>query len=187
MLERKCKQDMRAVDMKSYENILDLKIDLNNKTQFLILVYIMLFSTVRLKDLADFLKNNFGLTKGAIYQNLNFLLENGFIRRLSDIEALKYRSENRRIIPSIFESTTKVRDMSPFDEAELAKEDNVKRLMELALISINKEEALNMCWNALWFLAAIESKARQAGNTQEVISFFRKLREQITAGEITFE
>ena len=173
--------------MKTYDNILNLKIDLNNKTQFLILVYIMLFSPVRLKDLADFLKINFGLTKGAIYQNLNFLLDNEFIRRLSDIEALKYRSENRRIIPSIFESTTEVTDMGPFNEAQLTHEDNVKKLMELALISLNKEEALTMCWNALWFLAAIDEKVDDKKKTEDVVRYFRELREKITLDEVVFE
>lgn len=173
--------------MKTYDNILNLKIDLSNKTQFLILVYIMLFSPVRLKDLADFLKVNFGLTKGAIYQNLNYLLEHEFIRRLSDIEALKYRSENRRIIPSIFESLTEVNDMGPFDENDLANEENVKRLMEMALISLNKEEALTMCWNALWFLAAIDDKVADKKKTSEVVAYFRDMREKLTIDEISFE
>ncbi len=173
--------------MKTYDNIHDLKSDLNNKTQFLILIYIMLFSPVRLKDLADFLKINFGLTKGAIYQNLNFLLDNEFIRRLSDIEALKYRSENRRIIPSIFESSTEVTDMGPFDEAQLTHEDNLKKLMELALISLNKEEALTMCWNALWFLAAIDDKIEDTEKTGDAVKYFRELREKITLDEVVFE
>jgi len=173
--------------MKTYNNILDLKNDLSNKTQFLILVYIVLFSPVRLKDLADFLKSNFGLTKGAIYQNLNFLLENEFIRRLSDIEALKFRSENRRIIPSIFESTTSIENLEPFEMDDLKKEENVKNIMELALISLAKEDALTMCWNSLWFLAAMKNNVGDKKELEDVMSFFRKLRKEIIDGKIKFE
>jgi|GEM_PF-5974745 len=173
--------------MKTYKNVIELKNDLNNKTQFLILVYIMLFSPVRLKDLADFLKSNFGLTKGAIYQNLNFLMENEFIRRLSDIEALKYRSENRRIIPSIFESTTEITDMAPFNEQAEYSEDDVKKLMELALISLNKEEALTMCWNSVWFLAAIKDYVDDKETAEDILTYFRELRRKIINDEITFE
>jgi len=173
--------------MKTYENIIELKNDLNNKTQFLILVYIILFSPVRLKDLADFLKSNFGLTKGAIYQNLNFLLENEFIRRLSDIEALKYRSENRRIIPSIFESNTSINNIEPFEMDDLKKEENVKNIMELALISLTKEDALTMCWNSLWFLAAMKEKIGGKKNIENIMDFFRSLRKDIIDGEIGFE
>ncbi|HPR42171.1 MAG TPA: hypothetical protein PK718_06460 [Candidatus Methanofastidiosa archaeon] len=173
--------------MKTYENILELKNHLNNKTQFLILVYIILFSPVRLKDLADFLKSNFGLTKGAIYQNLNFLLENGFIRRLSDIEALKYRSENRRIIPSIFENTTNIENIEPFEMDNLKKEENVKRIMEMALISLTKEDALTMCWNSLWFLAAMKDKVEENKDMEMVVNFFRNLRRDIINDKIEFE
>lgn len=173
--------------MKTYNNIMDLKNDLNNKTQFLILVYIILFSPVRLKDLADFLKSNFGLTKGAIYQNLNFLMENEFIRRLSDIEALKFRSENRRIIPSIFESTTEIENIEPFEKTDMKKEENVKQIMELALISLTKEDALTMCWNSLWFLAAIKEKVGEKKEMEEVMNFFRSLRKEIINDRVTFE
>jgi len=173
--------------MKSYDNIIDLKNDLNNKTQFLILVYIILFSPVRLKDLAEFLKSNFGLTKGAIYQNLNFLVDNEFIRRLSDIEALKYRSENRRIIPSIFENTTNINDMDPFDKKNMKSEENVKKIMELALISLNKEDALTMCWNSLWFMTAMTAKIDNKKDVKYVIDFFRDLRKKIIEDEIYFE
>ncbi|MBN1786027.1 MAG: hypothetical protein JW825_03425 [Candidatus Methanofastidiosa archaeon] len=166
---------------------MDLKNDLNNKTQFLILVYIILFSPVRLKDLADFLKSNFGLTKGAIYQNLNFLMENEFIRRLSDIEALKFRSENRRIIPSIFESTTEIENIEPFEKTDMKKEENVKQIMELALISLTKEDALTMCWNSLWFLAAIKEKVGEKKEMEEVMNFFRSLRKEIINDRVTFE
>lgn len=173
--------------MKSYDNIIDLKNDLNNKTQFLILVYIILFSPVRLKDLAEFLKSNFGLTKGAIYQNLNFLVDNEFIRRLSDIEALKYRSENRRIIPSIFENTTEINNMEPFDKNNMKSEENVKKIMELALISLNKEDALTMCWNSLWFMTAMKEKIDNEKDVDYVIDFFRDLRKKIIEDGIYFE
>ncbi|MHC1604623.1 MAG: hypothetical protein ACXQTP_01445 [Candidatus Methanofastidiosia archaeon] len=172
--------------MKEYKNIMQLKSDLNNKTQFLILIYIILFSPVRLKDLADFLKSNFGLTKGALYQNLNFLLENGFIERLSDIEALKFRSENRRIIPSIFESNTKVEDMAPFGESGEHSEEDVKMLMEFALISLDKEEALTLCWNAIWFMTAIKDKIKDVEKAESVIQYFRNIRKRIIAEEIHF-
>ncbi|MHC1609214.1 MAG: hypothetical protein ACXQS3_03225 [Candidatus Methanofastidiosia archaeon] len=173
--------------MKSYNNIIELKNDLNNKTQFLILIYIMLFTPVRLKDLADFLKSNFGLTKGAIYQNLNFLMENKFIMRMSDIEALKFRSENRRIIPSIFENRTEIKDMGPFDDALMKNEENVKLLMELALISLNKEEALTMCWNTLWFLSAIKGKIYDKDKVEEISQYFRDLRKDIIEEKMIFD
>lgn len=172
--------------MKTYDNISDLKNDLNNKSQFLILIYIMLFTPVRLKDLADFLKSNFGLTKGAIYQNLNYLLDNNFIRRLSDIEALKFRSENRRIIPSIFENTTKIKDMEIFKESDTGDEEQVKRIMEMALISLNKEEALTMCWNSLWFMDAIKDLVGDKDEAERIANYFRVLRKDIIEEKISF-
>jgi hypothetical protein len=77
--------------------------------------------------------------------------------------------------------------MGPFNEAQLANEENVKKLMELALISLNKEEALTMCWNALWFLAAIDEKVPDKQKTADVVAYFRDLREKITVDEIVFE
>jgi hypothetical protein len=114
-------------------------------------------------------------------------MENEFIRRLSDIEALKYRSENRRIIPSIFESTTEITDMAPFNEQAEYSEDDVKNLMELALISLNKEEALTMCWNSVWFLAAIKDYVDDREKAEDVLTYFRELRRKIINDEIVFE
>ena len=77
--------------------------------------------------------------------------------------------------------------MGPFNEAQLTHEDNVKKLMELALIALNKEEALTMCWNALWFLAAIDEKVEDKKKTEDVVRYFRELREKITLDEVVFE